>query len=77
MPRFWLTEERTLTLRTLVEAPDAQAVHKYYLASETVWTSPAIRETTDHQIVSAENNQRAAGLVPDVQVDAEGNEIDE
>jgi len=76
MPRFWLTEERTQTIRTLVEAPSAQAVHKYYKVKDSDWDGKGVERLT-HQIISAENNQRAAGLVPDVQVAADGTELDD
>jgi len=77
MPRFWLTEERTQTIRTLVEAPSAQAVHQFYLQKDTDWTSTDVHQTQDHVIISAENNQRAAGLTPDVQVAVDGTELDD
>ena len=76
MPKFWLTEERTQTIRTLVDAPSAEAVHEYYKLKDTDWDTKGV-ETTDHRIVSVENNQRAQGLTPDVTIDARGEEIDE
>ena len=77
MPKYWLTEERTLTLRTLVEAPDAQAVHRYWRDKDTDWTSIDVHESAEHTIVDVTNNQRYTELTPDVTINASGEEIDE
>jgi hypothetical protein len=77
MPKFWLTEERTQTIRTLVEAPSAQAVDKYYRLKDTDWTSTDARESTEHTIVDVSNNQRYTDTPPDERIDADGEPIDE
>jgi len=73
--KFWLT--RTTKHRVMIEAPTREAV-KVYSDSDAWGDYLDKTSASDIQddIISAANSQRSAGITPDIQIDAAGEEIE-